>query len=104
MNVNKLIIKITENWPAKVLSVALAIILFVFHRMNTLTTRPISVPLAIETGSTMTPASSYPQSVRVNLRGEDDDIKSIADSDIEAYVDFSRYESEGLYRAPVQIR
>ncbi|MCL2128178.1 MAG: CdaR family protein, partial [Treponema sp.] len=24
--------------------------------------------------------------------------------DIEAYVDFSRYESEGLYRAPVQIR
>ena len=104
MNSNKLIIKIIENWPVKVLSVAIALILFVFNRLNTLTTRPLSVPLAIETSSALVPASAYPQSVRVNLRGEDEGIKSIAESDIEAYVDLSRYEDGGLYNAPVLVR
>jgi YbbR domain-containing protein len=69
-----------------------------------MTTRPLSIPLAIETSSSLTPASAYPQNVRVSLRGEDDSIKSIADGDIEAYVDFTRYEDEGQYSAPVQIR
>ena len=104
MNNKKLIDKIVENWPAKVLSIALAIILFVFHRMNTLTTRPLSVPLTIESGAVLIPASSHPQNVRLVLRGEDDSIKSIAEGDLEAYADFSKYETEGLYRSPVQIR
>jgi len=101
---NKLIIKIIENWPVKVLSIALALILFVFNRLNTLTTRPLSVPLAIETSAALVPASAYPQNVRVNLRGEDDGVKSISERDIEAYVDLSRYEDGGLYSAPVQVR
>ena len=104
MSSNKLLVKIIENWPAKVLSIALALLLFVFHRMSTMASRPISVPLAIETSSTMIPASSYPQNVRLQLRGEDNAIRSIADGDIEAFVDFTRHEAEGLYRAPVQIR
>ena len=104
MTSRKLIYRIIENWPAKVLSVALAVILFVFHRMSTMATRPLSVPLAIETSSSLVPASAYPQNVRIQLRGEDDGIKSIAESDIEAYVDFSGYEAKGQYRAPVQIR
>ena len=96
--------RIVENWPAKVLSVALALILFVFHRMSTMATRPLSVPLVVETSSTLVPASAYPQNVRIQLRGEDDGIKSIAENDIEAYVDLSRHETKGTYRAPVQIR
>jgi len=101
---NKLIIKIIENWPVKVLSIALAVILFVFNRLNTLTTRPLSVPLTIETHSTLVPASAYPQNVRVNLRGEDEGVKAISEHDIEVYVDLSRYEDGGLYSAPVQVR
>ena len=104
MDTRKLIIKIIENWPVKVLSIALALILFVFHRLNTLTTRPLSVPLTVETHSALTPASTYPRNIRVNLRGEDENVKTITDSDIEAYVDFTRYEEAGVYSAPVQIR
>jgi YbbR domain-containing protein len=104
LNSRKLIVKIIENWPVKVLSIVLAFILFVFHHLNTMTTRPLSVPLAIETNSTLVPASAYPRSVRVTLRGEDNSIQSIADNDIEAYVDLTKYESEGLYNAPIQIR
>jgi len=104
LNSRKLIEKIVENWPVKVLSIVLAFILFMFHRLNSMTTRPLSVPLTIETSSSLIPASAYPRSVRVTLRGEDNSVQSIADSDIEAYADFTRYETEGLYSAPVQIR
>jgi len=104
LNSRKLIVKIIENWPIKVLSIVLAFILFMFHRLNTMTTRPLSVPLIVETNSALVPASAYPRSVRVTLRGEDRAIQSIADNDIEAYVDLARYEAEGLYSAPVQIR
>ena len=69
-----------------------------------MTTRPLSVPLAVETHSTLVPASAYPQNIRIQLRGEDDGIKSIAENDVEAFVDFSRYETRGTYRVPVQIR
>jgi YbbR domain-containing protein len=104
LNSRKLIVKIIENWPVKVLSIVLAFILFMFHRLNTMTTRPLSVPLIVETNTELVPASAYPRSVRVTLRGEDSGIQSIADNDIEAYADLSRYETEGLYSAPVQIR
>jgi YbbR domain-containing protein len=104
LNTRKLILSLAENWPAKVLSVALALILFVFHEMSTLTTRTIILPLVVETNSALAPGSAYPRSVRVRLRGESEGVKSILDSDVEAYLDFSRHESEGQYRAPVQIR
>jgi len=104
LNARKLILSLAENWPAKVLSVALALILFVFHEMNTLTTRTIIIPLAVETNSALAPGSSYPRNVRVRLRGESEGVKAILDSDIEAYIDFSGHESEGQYRTPVQIR
>jgi YbbR domain-containing protein len=104
LNSRKLIVKLIENWPVKVLSIVLAFILFIFHRLNTMTTRPLSIPLAIETSSALIPASAYPRTVRVTLRGEDNSIQSIADNDIEAYVDLTRYEAAGLYSAPILIR
>jgi YbbR domain-containing protein len=104
LNTKKLLLGLAENWPAKVLSVALALILFVFHEMSTLTTRTIIVPLAVETNPALALSGSYPRNVRVRLRGESEGIKAIIDNDIEAYVDFNRHESEGQYRAPVQIR
>jgi len=104
LNTRKIILGLAENWPAKVLSIALALILFVFHEMSTLTTRTIIVPLTVETNAALTPGSDYPRNVRVRLRGESEGVKAILDSDIEAYIDFSKHESEGQYRAPVQIR
>jgi len=104
VNTRKLILDLTENWPAKVLSVAFALILFVFHEMGTLTTRTINVPLTVETNSALAPGSDYPRTVKVKLRGESEGVKAISDSDIEAYLDLSKYEVEGQYRAPVQVR
>ena len=104
MNSAKLIARITEKWPVKVLSLAAALIISVFYRMNTLETRFFSAPLRIESNETLIPASSFASSVRVSLRGEADGIQPILEEDIEAFIDLGRYTSEGNYRVPVQIR
>jgi len=104
LNSSKLIAKIIEKWPTKVLSVAAALIISIFYRMNTLETRFISVPLQIESGDSLTPASSYARTVRVSLRGEASSIHPILEEDIEAYIDLKKYAADGAYRIPVQIR
>ena len=93
-----------ENWPAKVLSLGLAIILFVFHRMSTLEDRFFSVPLKVESATTLMPSSSYPRMIRVGLRGEANSIYPIQDSDIEVYVDMGKFNVPGVYTVPVQWR
>jgi len=87
-----------------VLSVAAALIISVFYRMNTLETRFISVPLQLESSDALTPASYYAQTVRVSLRGESSSINPIFEEDIEAYIDLKKYTTEGTYRIPIQIR
>jgi len=101
---SKLLAKIIEKWPAKVLSLAAALIITIFYRMNTLDTRFISVPLQIESSDLLIPASSYARTVRVSLRGEAGSINPILEEDIEAYIDLKKYPAEGVYRVPVQIR
>ncbi|MDR1948599.1 MAG: hypothetical protein LBQ38_04340 [Spirochaetaceae bacterium] len=104
MNSRKLLAKAVENWPAKVLSIALAVVLFVFHRMSALEERFFSTPLQIVAQGDMVPSSSYPRMIRVSLRGEANSIYPIMEDDIEAFLDLTQYTEEGAYRAPVQIR
>jgi hypothetical protein len=100
----KFLSKITENWHVKVLSAALALVLFVFHRMSLLEDRFFSAPLHIETNENIVPAGPYPRMVRLTLRGEANSIYPILEDDIVAYLDLAKYTTEGIYRAPVQIR
>ena len=86
------------------LSLAAALIITIFYRMNTLETRFISVPLLVESAESLIPASSYAGTVRVSLRGEAGSINPILEEDIEAYIDLKKYPAEGIYRIPVQIR
>jgi len=104
LNSRKLLLKITEKWPVKVLSVAAALILSIFYRMNTIETRSFSAPLRLESSVSFIPASSYVQAVRVSIRGESGNIQPILEEDIETFIDLKKYTSEGLYRIPVQIR
>jgi hypothetical protein len=104
LNSRKLLARAAENWPAKVLSIALAIILFVFHRMSSLEERFFSVPLSVEVNNSLIPASSYTRMIRVSLRGDATSIYPILEDDIKAYIDLKPYEVPGLYRTPVLIR
>ena len=101
---SKLISKAVENWPGKVLSIGLAIVLFVFYRISILETRYFFLPLNIEQSGTMMPSNLFPRIVRVSLRGEANSIYSIQEDDIEVFVDMSSYTSRGTYMVPVQWR
>jgi len=104
LNRAKLLSLITEKWPVKVLSLAAAIIIFVFYRMSNLETRSFTIPVIIESSDTLIPVNSFSGSVRISLRGEGDSIQLILEEDIEAYIDLGRYTNEGSYKVPVQIR
>ena len=104
MDGRKLLARIVENWPAKVLCLALAIILFIFNRMSNLEDRFFSVPLNVERTGPLTPSSSYPRTIRVSLRGEANSIYPILEDDIQVYIDMNKFDVPGIYTVPVQWR
>jgi YbbR domain-containing protein len=79
-------------------------IIFVFHRMSSVSERFFSVPLVFESQTNIVPASQYPRTIRITLRGDANIIYSIQEDDIQAYVDMGRYHNPGNYQAVVQIR
>ena len=95
--------RLLDNWPIKVLSIAAAILLFLFHRMGMLEERFFSVPLEVRVSEQLMPAESYPSTVRVTLRGRSEEINLALEEDIQAYADFTEYTSAGTYTAPVRI-
>jgi len=95
--------RLLDNWPIKVLSIAAAILLFLFHRMGMLEERFFSVPVEVRVSEQLMPAESYPTTVRVTLRGRSEEINLALEEDIDAYVDFTEYASAGTYTAPVRI-
>ncbi len=95
--------RVLADWPAKVLSLCAALLLFFFYQLNRLENRPLSVPLEVKVGADFVPASQYPRSVRVTLRGESGAIYTIQEEDIVARLDLSSYRSEGSFRVPIQI-
>ena len=95
--------RLLANWPAKVLCLAAALLLFFFYRLNRLEDRYISVPLSVSMNDEYVPSSQYPRSVRATLRGESNALFAIQEDDVRASLDLSGYRAEGQYRAPVQV-
>lgn len=95
--------RLFSDWPAKVLSVAAALLIFFFYRLNRLEERFLSVPLQVTTNDEYVPASQYPRSVRLTLKGESNDLFQIQEADIKASIDLSKIKAQGLSRAVVTI-
>ncbi|MDR1840222.1 MAG: hypothetical protein LBQ93_11650 [Treponema sp.] len=105
MNSAKLLVKITEKWSVKVLSLAVALIIFVFHwTTNTVEERSFRAPLSVESNERLIPVSSFVDTVSLNIKWETGTPQSIFEEDIEAYIDLGKYTKEGTYKVPVQTR
>jgi YbbR domain-containing protein len=92
-----------SDWPAKVLSIAGAVALFFFYQFNRLEERPLSVPLRVEVNNELVPASQYPRTVRLVVRGESNAIFSILEEDLQASIDLGPYRNAGIVRVPVLV-
>lgn len=95
--------KLLEHWPAKVLALAAAILLFLFNRFDSLQTRTFTVPLRLVTDTSLLPAQDFNHRVKVTIRGADEIVSQVNEADLEALVDFSSYQKEGTFREPVQV-
>ena len=104
MRQNHFLHHIFDNWMAKILSILVAVLLALMYRINTLEERVISIPLTIMTDENYAVTGNYAKNVRLSLRGSEEQIFSVLDSDITAVADFSTASAEGTYREPVQIR
>lgn len=94
--------RLLEDWPAKIVCLVLAFLLFLFYRMSTLDQRYFSVPLTVDTNGEFIPASTYPSMVKIKLRGEADSLYPIQENDISASIDLTRFAAEGEVRVPVR--
>lgn len=104
MTVKNVTDKLLENWPAKIVCLSLALLLFMFYRMSTLEQRVFSVPVRIQTNGELVPAASYPRTVTVRLRGETDILYPIEERDISVFFDLTNLEREGEFRIPLQVQ
>ena len=95
---------IFDHWPIKIACIALAVVLNLLFRVNTLDEQQYSIPLNIIIPEDFSISSDYPRFINISLRGNKDDIKNILQSDIIALIDISAYPEEGTYQKPIEIR
>ncbi len=103
MNTERLIDKILDKWPAKVICLVIAIFLYFFHQASLIDTKTIIVPLEIIEHGMVMHVGSPAKTVTVVVRSEDEAIKSILSSDITASVCLDTITENGSYTLPVKI-
>jgi YbbR domain-containing protein len=97
-------IRLIDNWPVKILSLFAAIILFALYRINTLEERFFTVPLEIQINDNFVSFDNSVEKVRIRIRGNQEDIYSVLEEDVEVYIDLKSKVSEGEFQAPILIR
>ncbi len=102
MKIKKILNRAIENWPAKIISFAIAIILMQFYKSSLLEKKYFSVPLVIENTGELVPASSIPRIIKVSVWGNKTDLAPIKDDDIIASIDISDIKKEGLHNIPIK--
>ncbi len=104
MKIKEFAVRLTENWPAKILSFAFAIILVQFYKSSLLEKKYFSVPLVIENSSDFVLASDIQRVVKVSVWGNASDLAPIKEEDLVAVLDIAGIDSEVEYRIPVKTR
>lgn len=95
--------KVFNQWPAKVLALAAALLLFLFNRFDSLQVRTFAIPLRLVTDTALLPAQEFDHRVKVTIRGVSDLVSGVTEADLEALVDYSSHQGEGVFNAPIQV-
>ena len=104
MNIKQILLRITENWPVKIICLVFAVFLSEFYRGNLLDRRSLIIPLTVENDGLLAPAEQYPAKIKVTIWGDATGIGSIGENDITAFINISDFKTEGTYRLPIQTR
>lgn len=97
-------VKLIDNWPVKILSLFAAIVLFALYRINTLEERFFTLPLEVQINDNFVSVDTSVEKVRVRIRGNQEDIYTVLEEDVEVYMDLKSKTTEGEFQAPVLIK
>ena len=105
MSIKPLLKKLTNNWPAKAICFVLAAMIYFFHQISLLDTKMYTVPLQVRNQEALVAVSGLEQAkfVKIKIRTKRDQIASITDNDLSAYVDLSSKPEAGSYDYPVYV-
>ena len=95
MNIKQILLRLTENWPVKIICLVFAVFLSEFYRGTLLDKRYLIVPLTVENDGTLAPAEQYPAKIKVTVWGDATGIGSIGENDIIAFINISDFKTEG---------
>lgn len=104
MKARQLLDKFLENWPVKVVCFIMALFLYIFNQQSSMAKRTFNTDIEIESESGFLPAEAYTKDVAINLRGKAEEINSLKDYDVKAYIDLSYVAEAGKYEFPVLLR
>ena len=103
MNTKRLLNKILDKWPAKIICLVIAIFLYFFHQASLIDSKTVVVPLEIIEDGMVMHVGSTPGSVSVVVRAGDETIKTILPSDINASVCLDTITEKGTFKLPVKL-
>lgn len=91
------------DWPAKILALTAAVLLFFFVQFLQVDVRTITVRPDIDIPESFVPDLSYIKDVQLTLRGSEQDIYYVKPEDLNVTIDLSFVESSGLHTAGISI-
>ena len=103
MNTKRLLDKILDKWPAKIICLVIAIFLYFFHQASLIDSKTVVVPLNIIENGMVMHVGSTPDSISLVVRAGEETIKTILPSDISASVNLDTITQKGTYKLPVKI-
>lgn len=103
MKLNKSFQSLLFNWPAKMLSLVFALLVYLFITYSTLGSRVVTIPLQVKLPENMVAESLVPTSVQVNIRGDEDIIYLVDPHAIEASLDYSYVKEAGIATSVVVL-
>jgi len=92
-----------DQWPAKVLALGAAVLLFLFNRFDSLDSKVLSLPVRLVADTALVSSQEWINRVRVTLRGSTEVLAGLDESALEVLADFSSHPGEGLWKAPLQV-
>ena len=104
MNTKRLLDKILDKWPAKIICLVIAIFLYFFHQASLIDSKTFVVPLEIIESGRVMHVGDVPTSVSVTVRATEENIKAVLPNDITATINLNTITQKGTYKLPVHIK
>ena len=104
MTLSQRLEKIKENWIAIIISLVAATFLYFYYQINQLQTTSLYVPLTVESDGSLLLVNNLPQTVKITVKGKQEEISKISDRDITAYLNLNYFYEPGKYNVPINLK